>query len=164
MYLLWWLILIAFAGMIIYSIATHNTLIGAVSYGSLFAIFLDLWHPVHHIQNEPSNAIISKFFGSTICDEWFNKCIQICFPRQFEQYTVLNENLNISMENDEKSVVEENEEKQEEVAQPVHDNCNLKYWEFIIYVAWINSFVVSSLICNEYESCLLSLAAFLPTI
>eukprot|EP01084_Bolivina_argentea_P232354 391627_1 len=168
MYVLWWLILITFAAMIAYSVSTHNPLIGAVSYGSLFAIFLDLWHPVHHIQNKPSNAIISKLFGSEICDKWFNKCIQFCCVRQFEKYTALNEQLNIAMpvenvdlliEND-----EENEKKQEEACEDVHADCNLKYWEFIIYVAWISSFVIFSLIFSEYESCMLSLATFLPTI
>eukprot|EP01084_Bolivina_argentea_P232353 391625_1 len=111
MYVLWWLILITFAAMIAYSVSTHNPLIGAVSYGSLFAIFLDLWHPVHHIQNKPSNAIISKLFGSEICDKWFNKCIQFCCVRQFEKYTALNEQLNIAMPVENVDLLIENDEE-----------------------------------------------------
>eukprot|EP01084_Bolivina_argentea_P132485 233799_1 len=167
-YVTWWLIFFVLLGVLGYSVFSRKEVVEGLAYVSICAVFLDLWHPVNEIQNKSSDKLIKKYCGINVCD----KCtccdgvIRRCCPRIWEQHSNVNINsdhdlrLHLSENNDEIEHKEENHVHHDIVKKK---ECELKYWEFLGYSAWTILFISLGIIYHEYESCLLSLATFLPT-
>eukprot|EP01084_Bolivina_argentea_P305677 528093_1 len=171
-YISYWVVLFIFIAIIPYFIVSKD--ITGLQYGALFALLFDLWHPVQHIQNNPSNAVIKRYFGADTINKCCDCVIQKLCPRIHDSYVVLNERNDISTdERKEQGNAYDNEENKYEIEDEKHDEehnsakemkeCNLQYWQFIGFTLYIGVFVTFSLIFEKYESCLLSWAAFLPT-
>ena len=142
-YIFWWIVFFGLFGLGVYSAAiAEEEIVHTMSYVSLGAVWLDLWHPITSIQTPKSRAFINKAALGNKAEESHSKSSDL--------YVAGNRPEGQIQKFDAK--VDNHHTKQ----------CDLKIWEFVVFMLWIVTFVSLAFVYRHKESCFLSMAVILP--
>merc|ERR1712039_751918 len=132
-------------GLGMYSAIAHEEIIHTMGYVSLGAVWLDLWHPVRLIQKQRSIRVINK---ATFMDT--SRSLNLA------EMSVQRLRDDEGVSSSEKAILIGQAKSPKRSSN--HMQCDLTYWEFLIFTLWIGTFVTLALTDLHNSTCFLSVA------
>jgi len=157
-YFFWWIGFLLLFGMGMYSAIAHDEVIHTMGYISLGAVWLDLWHPVRLIQKQSSIRVINK---ATLMD---TTSMYESTSLNLAELSVQKMGYEAGMSSSEKTILIGQARRPRKARARNQIQCDLTYWEFLIFSGWIGVFVSLALTDLHNSTCWLSVACVLPTI